>query len=441
MLLRFRVENHRSLRDDAQLSLITSTARGAVPVDESWQDFTTRVAGIYGANASGKSNVLHALDFMCRAVTNSATTWGSAEGFPYTPFSLNAEHPAKPSAYEVDLVVEGVRYTYGFESNSSGIVSEWLYSYPSRRRRMLFERESASSPEIRFGRTLAGENATMSKLLRPAALFLSVAANNNHPVLTRVYDEFRKHVRYARFTEHDKNARIRMVMELIRDERIARQAQDLLKFADLGIDRMEIKEKELPTDFRDTLERVFSALHGGDAAEVDRSQVDKAVHELRNQLRFIHSGEGGDDAMYDLEMKDQSAGTIAWLSIGVPALISLNRGDVFMVDELDSSLHPRLTVALIQMFKDPEINSSGAQLVFTSHDASLLGKMLGNVLDADEVWFTEKQRDGATELYALQDFTTRQSDNFELRYLQGRYGAVPIVDQDELRAALAGQEI
>ena len=444
MLLRFRVENHRSLRDDAELSLIMSKARGAVPVGESWQDFTTRVAGVYGANASGKSNVLHALDFMRSAVVHSATTWGSSEYFPYTPFSLNAENPEKPSSYEVDLVVEGVRYTYGFESNRSGIVSEWLYSYPSRRRRTLFERESGSDPEITFGRTLVGQNATMSKLLRPTALFLSVAANNNHPALTRVYHEFRKHFRYARFNESDKQLRIRMMTDLISNETIARQAQALLKFADLGIAGVDVKEEELSNDFRSTIERLISAVHGENAEGSDDQQndkmVDKAIDDLRKQMRFLHAGESADGALYDLGMKDQSAGTIAWLSIGVPALVSLRNGDVFMVDELDSSLHPRLTVTLIQMFKDPEINPSGAQLVFTSHDASLLGTMLGNVLNRDEIWFTEKQQDGATDLYALQEFTTRKSDNFELRYLQGRYGAIPIIDHEELRAALVVQE-
>lgn len=439
MLLRFRTENHRSLRDDAELSLVASNARGAVPADGSWQDFTTRVAGIYGANASGKSNVLNALDFMCRAVMFSATRWGADEAFPYAPFSLDSTSCARPSAYEVDLVVEGVRYTYGFESNKSGIISEWLYSYPARRRRTLFERHGGEEVEMRFGRNLPGENSTMSKLLRPTALFLSVAANNNHPTLTAIFREFRDHFKYARFTEYDKSDRLRLVTELIRDSQINRQAQALLKFADLGIVGIEIDEKEIPSEFRNTLERVLSAIQGEDSAEAPQADIDMTIEAMRNQISFLHSGEGENSGTYQLEMHDQSAGTIAWLSIGVPALISLRNGDVFMVDEIDSSLHPRLTSALIQLFKDPQINTSGAQLIFTSHDTSLLGKMLGNVLDADEVWFTEKQRDGATEVYALQEFYTRKNDNFELRYLQGRYGAIPIVEQDELREALVGQ--
>lgn len=438
MLLRFRTENHRSLRDDAEISLVSSDARGPVPVHGSWQEFTTRVAGIYGANASGKSNVLNALDFMCRAVVYSATRWGSDATFPHTPYSLNATSPASASTYEVDVVVEGVRHTYGFESRSSGIVSEWLYSYPARRRRTLFERGTGHDPEMRFGRSLPGENATISKLLRPDALFLSVAANNNHPVLTQVHEVFRSHFKYVRFTENDRLERLRLVRELIKDEEVARQAQALLRFADLGIVGVEIDEEDMPKEVRNTLERVYSALRGDEAE--DESQLDVQIELLRDQISFLHSGEDGDDGAHRLALEDQSAGTVAWLSIGVPALISLRNGDVFLVDEIDSSLHPRLTAALIQLFKDPHINTSGAQLVFTSHDSALLGKMLGSVLDADEVWFTEKHRDGATELYALREFHTRRGDNFELRYLQGRYGAVPIVEQEDLRNALMAQD-
>ncbi len=369
----------------------------------------------------------------------SATKWGAEDDFPYHPFSLDSTHREMSSTYEIDIVVDEVRYTYGFESISSGVSSEWLYSYPARRRRVLFERKSGQTPEMSFGRSLVGENATISKLTRPTALFLSVAANNNHPVLKRIHHEICQ-FKYARYTEQDKRSRIRLATSLIKDTGIARQAQALLRFADLGIKGVELNEKDLGPELRKTFERVLSAISGGEEGEGSAiAEVDKYLEGIRSQIRFIHSGGDSDSHQYGLEMSDQSAGTVAWLSIGVPALVSLEAGDVFMVDEIDSSLHPRLTAALIHMFKDPAINPSGAQLIFTSHDSSLMGKMLDGVLASEEIWFTEKRNDGATELYALEEFAVRKNENFELRYLQGRYGAIPMIDSEDLRLALVGR--
>src|SRR5690606_588480 len=133
---------------------------------------------------------------------------------------------------------------------------------------------------------------------------------------------------------------------------------------------------------------------------------------------------------------DESSGTIAWLSLAFPALREIRNGGVLLVDELDSSLHPKLASALIALFQDPEINVRGAQLVFTSHDTSLLGHLAGAGLSTEETWFTEKSPDGVTEIYPLTDFPVKKDHNVERRYLGGRYGAVPTLAWEELLAAL-----
>jgi AAA15 family ATPase/GTPase len=141
-----------------------------------------------------------------------------------------------------------------------------------------------------------------------------------------------------------------------------------------------------------------------------------------------------DGGSVDLGFEDESAGTRVWLALAAYVISGITLGSLIMVDEVDSSLHPKLSAALIQMFKDPSINKNGAQLVFTSHDVSLLGSLIDEgILDRDEVWFTEKDRAGATTLFPLTDFQPRRGENFERAYLQGRYGAVPFVDIDELR--------
>lgn len=432
LLLRFRVANHRSLRDLVELSLASPELHGNVPPDGNWIDATTRVAGIYGANASGKSTVLHALDFMVSAIANSATSWADRDWFPFQPFALDEQHRELPSLYEIDIVVDEIRYTYGFESNSSGIRSEWLYSYHSPWKRTLFERTGL---EMRFGRALRGENQTISKLLGPTNLFLSVAANSHHPVLRRIHHRITRHIRYARHAENDRHNRIRWIRQLLADRTIRRQAEAMISLADLGISSLTIKRRRLDDESLTMARRLYKALlEEPDSGTETQPSFEEFVEEVSRQIHFDHyTSESDRSVAFGIER--ESSGTVAWLSLGVPALNALKYGETYLIDELDSSLHPRLSAALIQMFKDPELNPEGAQLVFTSHDVSLMGKLLGDVLSVEEVWFIEKS-EGASDLYSLEEFSVRKGDNFEKRYLEGRYGAIPIIQFAEIRQAL-----
>lgn len=439
-MLRFRVANHRSIRDPVELSLVRSTAKGVAPADGDWRGATTRVAGIYGANASGKSTLLHALNFASDAVQESAW-WGNEDRFPHHPYLLDNENRHRPSSYELDVVVAGVRYTYGFESTANGIQAEWLYSYPARRRRMLFERSGeGDGQQFSFGRTLPGENITISKLVSATSLFLSTAANSNHPVLKPIHRGISYGIRYARFDHFDRRERIDFSRQLLEDGKTFRRAETLLRFADLGIVGIKLEHKEVDGGLREFLQRISDALPGTVAAEDKLERVEEAVARLSKTITFAHGVADDRGTLPSLTLEQESSGTVAWLSLAVPALDVLRGGGVFLVDEIDASLHPRLTSALIGMFKDPVVNPSGAQLVFTSHDTALMGNLLGGVFESDEIWFTEKRADGVTELYALAEFATRKGDNFERRYLQGRYGAVPMISADELRLAFADSE-
>ena len=155
---------------------------------------------------------------------------------------------------------------------------------------------------------------------------------------------------------------------------------------------------------------------------------------MKKSLRLLHSAPDGKSIHFRLQ--SEGDGTIAWLSLIVPALFAMKHGNVLLIDEIDASLHPRMTAILIALFKDRQINAGHGQLIFTSHDTSLLGRLVGDQLEPHEVWFTEKGSDGAATLYSLDEFTVRKDDNIERRYLQGRYGAVPMVDMNEIRQAL-----
>lgn len=393
MLLRFRTANHRAFRDAVELSMIAADSRGSAPANGDWTAFTTRVAGVYGANASGKSTLLEAIAFLRDAVRYSATTWGARADFPHRPFAFDRTYREKPSSYEIEFVIDGTRFVYGFESDASGVREEWLHSSPYGRGRMLFERKG---DEFTFGRSLTGPNVTISKLTRPTSLFLSAAANNNHPSLSAVASFLTGGIVNATFHGVDQLVTFVTLRTDLEDADTLARAESLVRVADLGITGIELREST-GRGSRPAMDIVFS--HGSP------------------------SDEGA-----TLSIAEESAGTVAWLTVGVPATRVLNTGGIMVIDEIDASLHPHLVATLIGMFKDRDVNTTGAQLIFSSHDATLLGKQTSAPLGSDEVWFTEKAVDGSTQLFALHEFDTRKDDNFEKRYLDGRYGGVPAVN-------------
>lgn len=432
MLLRFRLANHRSIRDEAELSFTNRKLRGVAAPGGQWSGATVRVAGIYGPNASGKSNLIHGLRFMVNAVRNSATSWMDRESFPHHPFAFDPECKEVASLYEIDFVVDGVRYTYGFQARSF-IAEEWLYSYPTSRRRVLFERSAGES--ISFGRHLQGDNVRISKALTGSVLFLSLAAANKHPTLTRLQHGIVRHIRFAAVDDVDRQQRLRWVTGMLTDERKMKEAVALLRFADVGIASVKIEDLVVDDQSRLKLSKFFEAVR--ELSENIDFNLDKFFKEIERELKFVH-GPSGEASSHALSISQESSGTIAWLALAVPALSSMRSGDVFVVDEVDASLHPRLSAALIDLFKDPDLNAQGGQLLFTSHDTSLLGNLHGDLMDSDEVWFVEKDAGGASSLYSLSEFSTRSRDNFERRYLQGRYGAIPLIAREELKNAVLG---
>ncbi|APU17551.1 MULTISPECIES: AAA family ATPase [Actinoalloteichus] len=433
MLLRFRVANHRSLRDEQELSLVGVPGRGQ-PKPTGPVPPTVRVAGIYGANASGKSNVLHALGYLRDAVEHSHTRWPALGGTYRDRFLLDARSAEEPSGYEIDLLVEGVRYSYGFEIDDKAVLAEWLYSFPhGARRRMLFEREEA---DFKFGRSLPGRNAAIAGMTRPNALFLSAAASNQHEILLRV---FRAVVGISPvFHEGLGTSPVPTADWLGTDEDLISTVNSWLRVADVGIDSVSVSEMILADDIKQQTQVLIEAFRKiSDDDSLD--DVPGESSEIRiPELQFRHHADSADISV--LGFHQESSGTRIWLAV-LPLLIkTLRHGLTLVLDEIDSSMHPALSGAIVTAFKDPEINRSGAQLVFSTHDVSLLSGLLdGGLLARDEVWFTEKDRAGATSLYPLSDFHPRQGENLERGYLQGRYGAVPFIDVQALRLVFAAK--
>jgi uncharacterized protein len=435
LLINFRTQNYRSLRDLTELSLVVPTWTDAVQdvMVTLPRDTTTRigtVAGIFGPNASGKSNVLEAIKAMRSAVINSHQRWDPEGGAPQEPFLLDDRHPGEPTMFEMDLLLDNERYQYGFCLDKVGIASEWLYSYPQNRRRVLYERSRDDKQAFRFGKSLTGQTAVLSELTRQNSLFLSVAAANNHRQLTRIYRWFSNGLRVV--DPDDTDIRTQQTIEALGNEALAPRIRDLLRLADLGIVDARITKRAMSDEFVFWLKELVERMPGRPPGQ--EGNIDEAFRMMERSVELSHEAGKGAKALpisFDLE----SRGTRNWFALARILLYVLDQGAVLLIDELDASLHPYLSAEVVRMFHDPETNRSGAQLVFSSHDPTLLGNLLSDrpPLRRDEIWITEKNETGATNLLPLTDYKPRKAENLERGYLQGRYGGVPFVDHDGIR--------
>ena len=417
MLLRIEVANHRSILDPVEMSMIAvDEDRAATRSFDRLSEQVLTVAGIYGPNASGKSNVLHAISWLSAAVRNSLRGW--SEFVPRDPHFFGGHE--LPSTFDIDFVGEGVHHRYRLEVDDSSVLYEKLVSYPERRPRTLFEREGE---QVNFRRGLTGAIGTR-ELLTPTTLALSAATRLGDSAiriagrLIAGIGTFGIKGRWGLgFSSYLHNSSTRLFlrdpgarqMSLIYRPRSREAALELIRFADPTID--------------DVVESM-------DAVEIIESE-DRNRAVRRRQLQFVHQVDSG-PMRFDFD--DESAGTQMWFRLLGPALAALERGQLLLFDEIDASLHPRLSTRLLELFQDPQTNPYGAQLVFTSHDTSLL-----DALNRDEVWFTEKETDGSTRLKALAEFggdRVRKSLNLERAYLRGRFGAIPDVDQVDVHRAL-----
>ncbi|MFI6575467.1 ATP/GTP-binding protein [Nocardiopsis sp. NPDC050513] len=441
MLLSFRVENHKSIREEQQL-LLTPVYDDARPREADWE--ATTVAGIFGANASGKSNVLDALALMRDTVRWSFRGNEPGGGMRRHPFGLDSRSRQEPSTFVVDLVLDGVRYTYGFAFDDEHVLEEWLYAYPKRRRRVVFERDGTA---FTFGDDVSSDLRQVEGITAPNVLFLSVAAQAKQAQVMPVHRWFTRGVVFASERRSD---RPDWVHDGTATDVSLSQLGDLLRSADTGVESVELdggeaSDADVQVELAAKNLRRALAEHGhpeDSGVAIDMRHPEERwrrvaldlVLRQRATLLFHHRASGQSTP---LRWEEESLGTRTFATMGFEARRVVESTGVFVIDEIDASLHPYLSARIISLFQDERQNPGGAQLIFTSHDAALLGRIRGEeVLRRDHIWFVEKDDQSRTALFPLSDFKPRADDNRARRYLTGRYGAVPDVDDELFRGAL-----
>ena len=423
MLIEFSVANFRSLRETQTFSL--AKAKGDELLESNTFGTTAfnrfellRSAAIYGPNASGKSNFLLALRTMRKVVLESATGLQRGDPLPVTPFRLDPVTVGQPSEFEVSFIVDQVRYQYGFSASAERIHEEWLLAYPKGRPQRWFGRAwdaQRGSYDWEIGNNLSGEKQLWQKSTRDNALFLSTAVQLNSEQLQPIYDWFKKTLRTTQLGGWSPTFSASLC-----EQSEKQQVMDFLRAADLNIGDIQVEKQAfdaqaLPDDMPESLRVAI-------ASDMKDKQVVR--------VKTVHKGSDGEAVVFDLV--DESDGTQKLFAFAGPWIDALANGYVLFIDELHDNLHPRLVQFLVQLFHNGETNRHNAQLVFTTHETSILDQ---DVFRRDQIWFCEKTGEQATSLYPLTDFSPRKGrENLELSYLSGRYGAMPYIRPLKKRA-------
>ncbi len=404
MLVEFSVTNFRSIRDKQTLSMVkgkgseleaTHTFKPTAPGSEA----LLKSAAIYGANAAGKSNIIKALSMMKQIVVTPPNV---GEKLPVVPFMFDPATPQQPTEFELIFIANNVRYQYGFSATAERIWSEWLFAFPKGRSQRWFEREySPQTGEYTWhlDTNLKGEKKVWRDSTRENTLFLSTAAQLNSESISPIYAYIQS------ITTLNDDTKIFLSAGILSNKNLKEDISLIMKNADIGIKKIINKN-----DFTDKITN--------EANEINDDIIKKFTD--IDIIKEINKTE------YTSKLNDESDGTIKLFGIAGYILFSLRTGDLILIDEINAKLHPTLVRYLIELFNSVQHNPKNAQLIFTTHETSILDQ---DILRRDQVWFCEKDENQATRLYSLLDFKPRKGhENLEAAYLSGRYGAVPMIN-------------
>ena len=418
MLVEFSVGNYRSFKEPVTFSMVAANIvakdkkldeNNVFAVDDELK--LLKSAAIYGANASGKSNLAKALIFTKWLMINSSRETQSIDEIQVEPFELSTDTEDKPSYFELVFLMGGKRYRYGFEASNEKIVSEWLYYVPKVREIKLFERQIN-----RFKISKTYKANVIQKVTRDNALFLSVSAQFNVEIAKNILEWVTDNLNIISGL-HDRGNFNYTLDCLINNNEYKSDIIQLIKKLDLGINDIQVEQKDftidaLPEQLPDELKKLI--FQDGKGKAISISTIHKKFDGNENS-KLIKK--------FNLSIHE-SEGTQKLFALAGPLINTLEKGKILIIDELDARLHPLITIAIIELFNSEEANPNNAQLIFMTHDTNLLSNKL---FRRDQIWFTEKNRYGATDLYSLAEYKIRNDASFESDYIKGKYGAIPYI--------------
>ncbi len=409
MLIEFKVANFRSIREMQSLSLVA---------DNIDKDMTSALldrplpglsglkylkgAAIYGANASGKSNLIEAINFLAEFVKKSATKLEPGDSTGTEPFKLDHASLLNASEFEITFVTQEIRFVFGVVLTPQRVLEEYLVAYPKGSPQKWYHRtfnESENSYTWATPSTRFKDDKSLRDKTRENNLFLSVGPQWNHPQLSIAFDWFKSSLKVLHLNA-DNRVNSHFTAQLIKNNPAYYQlVLHLLRNADIGV--VDANIKEISTD------------------NVSQNVSPSLVQKL--EIKLLHKAEGVESVSLNFDT-EESAGTQRFFSLIGPWLEILSNGYTVFVDELETSLHPILVRELLKLLFNSTTNPKGAQVIFSTHNTVLLDSSL---LRRDQVWFTEKTPEGATHLYPLTAYQPRKDEALAKGYLAGRYGAIP----------------
>ncbi|MCX7084400.1 MAG: ATP-binding protein [Methylococcales bacterium] len=409
MLIEFKVANFRSIREMQSLSLVA---------DNIDKDMTSALldrplpglsglkylkgAAIYGANASGKSNLIEAINFLAEFVKKSATKLDPGDSTGTEPFKLDHASLLNASEFEITFVTQEIRFVFGVVLTPQRVLEEYLVAYPKGSPQKWYHRtfnESENSYTWATPSTRFKDDKSLRDKTRENNLFLSVGPQWNHPQLSIAFDWFKSSLKVLHLNA-DNRVNSHFTAQLIKNNPAYYQlVLHLLRNADIGV--VDANIKEISTD------------------NVSQNVSPSLVQKL--EIKLLHKAEGVESVSLNFDT-EESAGTQRFFSLIGPWLEILSNGYTVFVDELETSLHPILVRELLKLLFNSTTNPKGAQVIFSTHNTVLLDSSL---LRRDQVWFTEKTPEGATHLYPLTAYQPRKDEALAKGYLAGRYGAIP----------------
>lgn len=405
MILEFSVKNFLSFKEKVTFSMIANSNK---ELNDNYVEIggnkVLKSAAIYGANASGKSNLFKILTLVVLMLRSSNSVDINAK-LPLIPFKLDKGSVNKPSEFEIKFILDETRYVYGFIADKDKIYDEYLYYYPNGRETKIFDRTnineySYTQKDEKILREIEAKNAQNK-------FFLATATNWNFDKTKAAYNFLTNGIGTCNNLEILKNMAYKMYEtnpDYLKDFAI-----DFLQKADFNIEDYQISQIDVPGEFLTAIPEFITK------TLPDKPKAYQVLFKHKNSDNY-------------LSIDGESLGTQMIFAF-IPFLAdSLKNKKVLIIDELDKSLHPFLVQYIVEIFNDAEINKNGSQLIFNTHDTNLLDL---NILRRDQIWFTEKNSEtGESDLYSLSDFSVRKQENVEKGYMLGRYGAVPFIKND-----------